>query len=70
VLLAELRESKVITAKSDWMNLYPRLKDDVRYQDMLGQPGSTPLELFWDMVDELGERYYQQKRIVYDILKV
>ncbi|KAG2177831.1 hypothetical protein INT43_003078, partial [Umbelopsis isabellina] len=68
-LLAELRASKLINAKTDWMEMYPHIKDDARYQDMLGQPGSTPLDLFWDVVDELGERFYQQKRIVYDILK-
>jgi pre-mRNA-processing factor 40 len=69
-LLAELQASKLINAKTDWMEIYPHIKDDTRYQDMLGQPGSSPLDLFWDVVDELGERFYQQKRIVYDILKV
>ncbi|KAH8549722.1 hypothetical protein BGW37DRAFT_428559 [Umbelopsis sp. PMI_123] len=68
-LLAELRAGKLINAKTDWMEIYPHLKDDLRYQNMLGQPGSTPLDLFWDMVDELGERFYKQKRIIYDILK-
>jgi len=68
-LLEELRASKLINAKTDWMEIYPHLKDDARYLSMLGQPGSTPLDLFWDLVDELGERFYKQKRIVYDILK-
>jgi pre-mRNA-processing factor 40 len=68
--LGELRASKLINAKTDWMDIYPHLKDDLRYQNMLGQPGSSPLDLLWDMVDELGERFYKQKRIVYDILKV
>ncbi|KAI9289605.1 hypothetical protein BC943DRAFT_271262 [Umbelopsis sp. AD052] len=68
-LLAELRAGNLINAKTDWIEIYPHLKDDLRYQNMLGQPGSTPLDLFWDMVDDLGERFYKQKRIIYDILK-
>jgi len=68
-LLVELRASNLIDAKTGWMEIYPHLKDDSRYLSMLGQPGSTPLDLFWDLIDELGERFYNQKRIVYDILR-
>lgn len=31
---------------------------------MLGNPGSSPLELFWDIVDELDQQVEEQCRIV------
>jgi pre-mRNA-processing factor 40 len=37
---------------------------------MLGQPGSNPLELFWDVVEELDEILYQQRKIITEIIKV
>lgn len=30
--------------------------DDKRYLAMLGNPGSNPLELFWDTVDDLDQK--------------
>lgn len=36
-----------------WKEVYPLFAKDERYISMLGLPGSSPLELFWDNVDEL-----------------
>ena len=36
-----------------WKEVYPLYAKDERYINMLGLPGSSPLELFWDSVDEL-----------------
>ena len=36
-----------------WKEVYPLFAKDERYINMLGLPGSSPLELFWDIVDEL-----------------
>ncbi len=36
---------------------------------MLGQPGSTPLDLFKFYVEDLKSRYYQEKKIIKEILK-
>jgi hypothetical protein len=36
-----------------WKEVYPLYAKDERYINMLGLPGSSPLELFWDNVDEL-----------------
>jgi pre-mRNA-processing factor 40 len=38
-----------------WKEVYPLFKDDSRYLNILGNPGSTPLELFWDAVDKLDQ---------------
>ncbi len=69
-LMDELRQKNVITAKSKWKETYPLIHTDEHYQNMLGQPGSNPLELFWDIVEELDEILYQQRKIVTEIMKV
>ncbi|KAJ1815978.1 U1 snRNP protein [Coemansia sp. RSA 2598] len=54
----------LITPVSTWSDFYPVIKGDQRYTNMLGQPGSTPLELFWDKVELLNEEvYHDRKRI-------
>ncbi|KZP01446.1 hypothetical protein CALVIDRAFT_559263 [Calocera viscosa TUFC12733] len=53
-LLDELRRDGRIKAKSKWKAIYPLLAEEARYLALLGNPGSTPLELFWDVVDELS----------------
>ncbi|KAF9576387.1 hypothetical protein EC968_008682 [Mortierella alpina] len=68
-LLGELRSKSELNAKICWMQIYPLIKDDPRYSNMLGQPGSTPMELFWDMIEDLDERLYQDRKMVQDLLK-
>ncbi len=51
-LLRELKASNKIKAGSKWSQIYPLIAEDERYQAMLGQSGSTALDLFWDMVEE------------------
>ncbi|KAF9956423.1 hypothetical protein BGZ72_002801 [Mortierella alpina] len=68
-LLGELRSKSQLNAKICWMQIYPLIKDDPRYSNMLGQPGSTPMELFWDMIEDLDERLYQDRKMVQDLLK-
>ncbi|PKK69511.1 hypothetical protein RhiirC2_850665 [Rhizophagus irregularis] len=68
-LMNELRQKNVINAKSKWKEIYPLIHTDEQYQNMLGQPGSNPLELFWDVVEELDEILYQQRKIVTEIMK-
>jgi pre-mRNA-processing factor 40 len=46
----------VVRARSKWKQVYPEFADDQRYLDLLGNPGSNPLELFWDVVDTLDQR--------------
>ncbi|KAJ1770522.1 U1 snRNP protein [Coemansia sp. RSA 1813] len=51
-----------ITPESTWTELYPLIKTDQRYIDMLGQPGSTPQELYWDEVEILSEEIYHERK--------
>ena len=52
-----------------WVELFPTISGDVRFSAMLGQPGSTPLDLFKFYVEDLKSRYYQEKKIIKEILK-
>ncbi|KAJ1794961.1 U1 snRNP protein, partial [Coemansia sp. RSA 2399] len=56
--------SNKITPESTWTEFYPLLKTDQRYLDILGQPGSTPLELFWDEVEILSEGIYHERKVL------
>ncbi|KAI0343200.1 hypothetical protein BDW22DRAFT_1484047 [Trametopsis cervina] len=55
-LLHELVDAGKIRARTQWKSVYPSFSDDKRYLDMLGNPGSNPLELFWDIVDDLDQK--------------
>ncbi|KAJ2801012.1 U1 snRNP protein, partial [Coemansia furcata] len=59
-LLDEYRTQ--ITPASTWTQFFPLIKTDQRYIDMLGQPGSTPLDLFWDHVELLEEDVYRERK--------
>ncbi|OMJ16915.1 Pre-mRNA-processing protein prp40 [Smittium culicis] len=68
-LLKENLLSASITPVSLWQEFYPLVRHDKRYIDMLGQPGSTPIELFWDHVEELNDKVYSQRKIIEDHLR-
>ncbi|XP_040834700.1 pre-mRNA-processing factor 40 homolog B isoform X3 [Ochotona curzoniae] len=67
--LDELHEKGQLHSMSTWMELYPAVSTDVRFANMLGQPGSTPLDLFKFYVEELKARFHDEKKIIKDILK-
>ncbi|KAJ6006274.1 formin binding protein [Penicillium sp. IBT 35674x] len=67
-LLKELRSQGKIKAGSKWMNICPLVQNDPRYQGMLGQSGSTPIELFWDMVEEEERSLRGPRNDVLDVL--
>ncbi|KAG5518455.1 hypothetical protein PMAC_002850 [Pneumocystis sp. 'macacae'] len=67
-LLQDLHHEKKIGPGTKWMTIYPIIKNDLRYKNMLGQPGSTPLELFWDIVEEAERDIRHKRNLAYDIL--
>uniref|UniRef100_A0A8C7Y4Y7 Pre-mRNA-processing factor 40 homolog A n=1 Tax=Oryzias sinensis TaxID=183150 RepID=A0A8C7Y4Y7_9TELE len=67
--LDELHDHGQLHSMSSWMEMYPALSSDMRFANMLGQPGSTPLDLFKFYVEDLKARYHDEKRIIKDILK-
>ncbi|KAB7495688.1 Pre-mRNA-processing factor 40-like protein B [Armadillidium nasatum] len=68
-LLDELHEQGKLTSMSLWVELYPIISVDIRFTAMLGQPGSTPLDLFKFYVADLKSRFHDEKKIIKEILK-
>ncbi|OMH84927.1 Pre-mRNA-processing protein prp40 [Zancudomyces culisetae] len=68
-LLQEHLNLRHITPVSMWKSLYPLIKDDERYRNILGSQGSTPLELFWDCVEGLNDEVYKARKKIESIIK-
>jgi len=68
-VLDELHEGGKLTSMSLWVELYPHISSDIRFSTMLGQPGSTPLDLFKFYVEDLKSRFHSEKKIIREILK-
>ncbi|CAG9804715.1 unnamed protein product [Chironomus riparius] len=68
-LLDSLHEDGKLTSVSTWVELYPTISADLRFSAMLGQPGSTPLDLFKFYVDQLKAHYHDDKKLIKEILK-
>jgi len=60
-LLATMSFDGKITASNTWREVAKRVVDDERYLKMVGQTGSTPHDLFDDFLDELAEKYKQDR---------
>ncbi|KAG8452347.1 hypothetical protein GDO86_004232 [Hymenochirus boettgeri] len=69
VFLDELHETGQLHSMSTWMELYPAVSTDFRFANMLGQTGSTPLDLFKFYVEDLKARFHDEKKIIKDIIK-
>lgn len=69
-LLQSLRNQGKIKAGSKWINILPSIEEDPRYVAMLGQAGSTPLDLFWDVLEEEERALRGRRNDVYDVLEV
>ena len=69
-LLKEQRSQGLIKAGTKWSSLLPQVEEDPRYVGMLGQSGSTPLDLFWDMLEEEERALRGRRNDVYDVLEV
>ncbi|PRD24931.1 UNVERIFIED_CONTAM: Prpf40b [Trichonephila clavipes] len=68
-LLNQLHEAGKLTSMSVWVELYPTFSADIRFSNMLTQPGSTPLDLFKFYVEELKSRFHDEKKIIKELLK-
>jgi pre-mRNA-processing factor 40 len=54
-LLSEMESAGKITARTAWKEVLPLLENRPEYDALLGMPGSGPLDLFQDTVDDIGE---------------
>ena len=67
--MSELVDAGKIKARTKWKEVYPSFKEDERYLNILGSPGSNPLELFWDLVDGLDQKLDEKMAVVEEVLK-
>lgn len=68
-LLRELVQADQISAGTTWKSVYPLLAHDERYLALLGQPGSSPLDLFWDLVDDLDVQAEENQLVIEAVAK-
>ncbi|GAB0134827.1 hypothetical protein EsDP_00003182 [Epichloe bromicola] len=68
-LLSELRKDGKIKPGVTWSTIHPLIEQDERYTDMLGHDGSTPQELFWDVVEEEERSLRVPRNDVLDVLE-
>jgi pre-mRNA-processing factor 40 len=69
-LLNQLRSAGKINAGTKWMDVQDLIQDDPRYVAMLGQSGSSPLDLFWDMIEEEERSLKNKRNDALDVLEV
>ena len=58
-----------LTAGTKWKDLHPLIEKDERYQTLLGLPGSTPLELFWDALAVENQKSRHIRNTAMDVLE-
>lgn len=68
-LLYEQFRAGHIRASTKWKDFYPHIKEEKRYKTLLGMPGSSPIELFWDLVEDEDRRLRPQRMDVYSVLE-
>ena len=66
--MQQLVNEDKIKARTKWKTVYPLFSNDDRYLSMLGNPGSNPLELFWDCVDGLDQKLDAKLSLVNDVV--
>ncbi|KAI1386714.1 uncharacterized protein F4822DRAFT_411032 [Hypoxylon trugodes] len=67
-LLKELRKAGKIKAGTKWSQVYPLLENDERFRVICGQAGSSPLDLFWDIVEEEERALRTTRNDVLDVM--
>ncbi|KAH7170677.1 hypothetical protein EDB81DRAFT_708968 [Dactylonectria macrodidyma] len=68
-LLSELRRDGKINAGTKWKQIIALIESDERYINMAGNGGSTPQELFWDVVEEEERSLRGPRNEVLDVLQ-
>jgi pre-mRNA-processing factor 40 len=58
-----------ISTETKWIDFVKKIKDEAEYYNLIGQEGSTPRELFEDLIIKLKENYKKNKEILKRILK-
>lgn len=67
-LLVELTAKGLLTATTGWKQLFPLIQDRPELAAAIAQPGSTPLDLFWDHLHDLQADYVPSAKLAVEIL--
>jgi pre-mRNA-processing factor 40 len=67
-LLEEYIKAGQITAVTHWKDIYQKLRDEPTYLNLVGQPGSTPKELFEDIINQEKSKLKEYKESMMDAL--
>lgn len=54
-------EAGKLKSTTTWADFVPSVKSEDAYLSMLGQPGSTPHDIFDDFLEELAEKYKEDR---------
>ncbi|PVH95931.1 hypothetical protein DM02DRAFT_617553 [Periconia macrospinosa] len=68
-LLGELRRDGKLRYGTKWKEIHPQIVNDPRYTAMLGQDGSSPLDLFWDEIGEEETKFRALRRTALSVLE-
>ena len=67
-LLHDMVKQGQLTSSTKWKDFQPLIASDKRYENLLGMPGSTPLELFWDALEEENQKDRRIRNVAMDVL--
>lgn len=68
-VLQRLQDQNLILPSTQWKDLFHIISKEPSYQAMLGQPGSTPLEMFFDTIELLHDHLYAKRKQIEAFLK-
>lgn len=68
-LLSQMQNQGKIRAGTKWQDFYPLIADDKRYTNLIGTPGSSALDLFWDIVEEEEQKLRSARNVALDVLE-
>ena len=69
-MLDEHFRQGLFNIKTKWNKYVVLIKNEQRYMNLLGQPGSTPKELFDEFIQLEKENFKRQKATLKQIIKV
>ncbi len=69
-MLSEFLKQGMFNIKTKWNRFVSQIKNEPRYLNLMGQPGSSPKELFDEFIQLEKENFKRQKGTLKQIIKV
>lgn len=68
-MLKKMRAEGLIDVGTKWKTVHGLIKDRTEFLSMIGQEGSSPMDLFWDICEEIEQDLREKKSIAQDVLE-